>query len=153
MVVVGGIVVVVVGGGAVVVVVAGEVVVVAGAVVVVAGGCVVVVTGARVVGVVAAGGNRTEPGSVETFGESALEGVVVEVLFRGEAIVELVVGAPPRGVVVVLVNGFAGDNSAAISPSVWPRTLVGRLSSCAMTSKAAAAKRAIVAQPQCSHRC
>jgi hypothetical protein len=149
-VVVGGIVVVVV----VVVGLTGTVVVAVGCVVVVAVGCVVVVAGERVGGVVAGVGKRTEAGSVEIFGDLALDGAARSGDFRGLSVVELVVVGPGGGsvVVVVLVAMVVGGNLAEMSPTVSPCTSSGRSSWCTTTNKAATARTTAVTQLHCSSR-
>jgi hypothetical protein len=150
-VVVGGVVVVVVVGGLI-----GSVVVAVGCVVVVAVavGCVVVVAGERVGGVVAGVGKRTEAGSVEIFGDLALDGAARSGDFRGVSVVELVVVGPGGGsiVVVVLVAMVVGGNLAEMSPTVWPCTSSGRSSWCTTTNKAATTRTTAVAQLHCSSR-
>jgi hypothetical protein len=152
-VVVGGVVVVVVVGGLIgsVVVAVGCVVVVAVAVAV---GCVVVVAGERVGGVVAGVGKRTEAGSVEIFGDLALDGAARSGDFRGVSVVELVVVGPGGGsvVVVVLVAMVVGGNLAEMSPTVWPCTSSGRSSWCTTTNKPATARTTAVAQLHCNSR-
>ena len=142
------------GGGVVVVVVVGAVVVEIGAVVVVAGGCVTAVAGARAAGVVVAVGNRTEPGSVETFDELAFRGARVLVPFSEACVGALVVGGPGTGddVVVVLFPGVVGDDSSAMAPSCAPRSCTGCSSWCTTTSKAPAARRSTATQLHCSNR-
>jgi hypothetical protein len=140
---------VVVGGVVVVVVVGGLI-----GSVVVAVGCVVVVAGERVGGVVAGVGKRTEAGSVEIFGDLALDGAARSGDFRGVSVVELVVVGPGGGsvVVVVLVAMVVGGNLAEMSPTVWPCTSSGRSSWCTTTNKAATARTTAVAQLHCKSR-